>query len=380
MNRKKMLYVCSITAIGMLGLASTMGIRHLMKSAIPTDRKVIMPEADVRIDASGYRLSGPYMYNNLTIYLVHGRDREGAGNFRTLSEAMDRNQVVVHETGQVNELAIENLSDERVFVQSGDIVKGGKQDRVLAVDMILQPRSGRISIDSFCVEHGRWSGREAEPTTAFSSSRKTLSSKDLKIAAKHDASQTEVWNKVAETQKKLSQGIVAASTPPPDRSVAGGSAEAQAFDFSIASMVSASSLQLSLENKRLEQALKDYVGKLTDIVNGQNDVIGYVFAINGKLNSADVYASTGLFKKLWPRLLEAAATEAIGEFDKQAVNKPVDINLVKALLDEAESGKAETQDLGRMMLIKRVSEQKIFFETRNGKKPGDWVHRNYLTR
>ena len=42
------------------------------------------------------------------------------------------------------------------------------------------------------------------------------------------------------------------------------------------------------------------------------DVIGYVFAINGKLNSAEVYPSNGLFRKMWPKLLKASVTEAIG--------------------------------------------------------------------
>ena len=44
-----------------------------------------------------------------------------------------------------------------------------------------------------------------------------------------------------------------------------------------------------------------------------DDVVGYVFAVNGKLNSADVYPSNGLFRKMWPKLLQASVTEAIGE-------------------------------------------------------------------
>ena len=54
-----------------------------------------------------------------------------------------------------------------MFVQSGDIVKGGKQDRVLTVSLVLPPRSGRIAIAAFCVEQGRWSARGKEDVKTF---------------------------------------------------------------------------------------------------------------------------------------------------------------------------------------------------------------------
>jgi hypothetical protein len=78
--------------------------------------------------------------------------------------------VKVHETDDVNELAIENVGSEPVFVQSGDIVKGGKQDRCIATDFTLQPKSGKLKIAAFCVEHGRWQQRGSESAALFGSS------------------------------------------------------------------------------------------------------------------------------------------------------------------------------------------------------------------
>ena len=75
------------------------------------------------------------------------------------------------ETGNVNSLAIENLGDQAVFVQAGDIVKGGQQDRTLTVSLLLPPKSGRVPIASFCVEHGRWSARGGEDARSFSARR-----------------------------------------------------------------------------------------------------------------------------------------------------------------------------------------------------------------
>src|SRR5829696_9211553 len=100
------------------------------------------------------RISGPYTHKNLSVYLVHGEDVQKGKTPLTLEEAMSRKLVVVHETEDVNELAIENVSQkDEVYVQAGDIVKGGKQDRFLAVDLIVPAMSGRLPIDSFCVEH-----------------------------------------------------------------------------------------------------------------------------------------------------------------------------------------------------------------------------------
>src|SRR6476620_9278929 len=83
----------------------------------------------LRAQAAKYTVSAPYTYKNLTIFLLHGRDQSSGRNLLTLQEALERKIFVVYETSDVNELAVENLSKEfDVFIQSGDIVKGGKQD------------------------------------------------------------------------------------------------------------------------------------------------------------------------------------------------------------------------------------------------------------
>ncbi|MGH9929289.1 MAG: ARPP-1 family domain-containing protein, partial [Pyrinomonadaceae bacterium] len=250
--------------------------------------EVNRPNASAGVDspANAYKLSKPFTHNNLTIYLIHGADTIKNRNILTLQEAMAAKKVRVIETKDVNELAIENLSQtDDVFVQSGDIVKGGQQDRVLAVDLILPPRSGRIPIAAFCVESGRWSKRGNEDAAQFNASDDRIATRDLKVAANSTRSQGDVWKKVGEAQERLSQNV-------------GGA---------VNSSVSVSSLQLSLENKQVREATEAYIKAFLKIVDGQSDVIGYAFAINGKMNSADVYASNALFKKLWPKLLRATA-------------------------------------------------------------------------
>src|SRR5262249_25484213 len=161
--------------------------------------------------AADYTVSGPYTHKNLTIFLLRGAGQSQSRAPLTLQEAMKRKLVVVRETGEVTRLTIQNRSNQDVFVQAGDIVKGGQQDRALALDLIVPPKSGRIPIDAFCVEQGRWSRRGNEGVAAFSASDNALASKDLKIAAKVRNSQGDVWANVSKAQKKLAENMVVTS-------------------------------------------------------------------------------------------------------------------------------------------------------------------------
>ncbi len=106
------------------------------------------------------------------------------------------------------------------------------------------------------------------------------------------------------------------------------------------------SLQLSLEVKEVRAALGRYVDKLEKITKDKNDVIGYVFAINGKVVSADIYGSSAMFSKLWPRLLKATATEAFAEMQKDKKFDPVALAAVHTFFAEADKGNAPCQPSG----------------------------------
>jgi hypothetical protein len=65
---------------------------------------------------------------NLAVYLIEGKERLSR-EYVTFEEAMDRQLIVLRETGKVGELTVDNPSDKYVFVMSGDIVRGGRQRR-----------------------------------------------------------------------------------------------------------------------------------------------------------------------------------------------------------------------------------------------------------
>ncbi|MBK9529533.1 MAG: hypothetical protein IPO41_14745 [Acidobacteria bacterium] len=314
----------------------------------------------VAAQTGAYRISSPYSHKNLTIFLIHGKDENKKGNIMTLQEAMERKLFVVYETSNVNELEVENLSKELdVFIQSGDIVKGGKQDRVLAISIIIPARSGRVKIEAFCVESGRWEKRGGEEAGKFSSSNERIVTKDLKIAANATRSQQEVWAKVSEAQTNLSRNV-------------GGS---------VADSDSSSSLQLSLENKKVVANIDDYVRALASAPNGKSDVIGYAFAINGKINSADIYVSNALFKKIWMKNLKATATEAVAESRGVRIAEPVKAESIKGFLDDSERAKskptAAPKSGGR--LVTREDKENVMVEARDAKTDAV-VHRTYVKK
>lgn len=309
--------------------------------------------------ADAYRISSPYTHKNLTIFLIHGKDQNSKGNVMTLQEAMERKLLVVYETSEVNELEVENLSKTQdVFIQSGDIVKGGKQDRVLAVSIIIPARSGRVKIDAFCVESGRWTKRGGEDSTQFTSSNDRIVSKELKIAANATRSQQDVWNQVSKAQEKLSDNV-------------GGV---------VNSGVSRSSLQLSLENKKVVANIDEYIRNLSSIADGKSDVIGYAFAINGQINSADVYVSNSLFKKLWLKNLKATATEAVSESRGIRLAETVKADAIKGFMDDSEKAKPRDRAVGPTgRVVTREDKDNVMIEAVD-EKSKVVVHKTYVRK
>jgi hypothetical protein len=308
---------------------------------------------------SDYKISAPFNHKNLTIFLIHGKDQTAKKNILTLEEAMENKEFVVYETDDVNELAVENLSKTNdVFIQSGDIVKGGQQDRLLAVSIIIPANSGRVLIAAFCVEAGRWRKRGNEDKGQFSSSSERIVSRDLKIAANISRSQSKVWEEVKDTQDKLSENV----------------------GVSVNSTKSETSLQLSLENKQVRETIDGYVAKLGKIIEGKKDVIGYAFAINGKINSADVYVSNSLFKKLWLKMLKASATEAVANLNERTKAEKVNAADVKTFLSDSEKGKSREETVSkRTKVITREDEKNVVFEAMD-EKAKLIVHKSYVKK
>lgn len=342
--------------------------------------------ADLR--AADYRLSGPHTHGNLTLYMIHGKPGDTGKPPLTLQEALQRGAVRVRETGSVDRLEIENLGDQDIFVQAGDIVKGGQQDRVVQLDLVLAPRSGRIPLAAFCVEAGRWAARGREDVKQFSSATTSLPSRDLKLAARGVPAKPDARPNPEPEPRDPHQRRQSARMPPADNQgrVWAGVADMQrrlsdSVQAPVAAKASASSLQLSLENEKLQATIKETVAALTPMIDKEPDVIGYVFAINGKINSAEVYGSGGLFRKMWPKLLHASAVEALSERKGANGQAVPTIDAVRAFLVEGEAGKPSERKLPADMTLRTVDADKaVVFESRKAGAASPVVRRSYVAK
>ena len=108
-------------------------------------------------------LHEPAVFANLAVCLFGLPETTGeidvnaspAREFLVLGECLADGRAQLYETGHVGQLEIENLADLDLFLQAGDMVKGGRQDRTLGADFIVPAHSGRMRVPAFCVEQGR---------------------------------------------------------------------------------------------------------------------------------------------------------------------------------------------------------------------------------
>src|SRR5687768_6514611 len=161
-------------------------------------------------------VTGPFEHEGLTAFLLIadppppgdlGRKTEA---YLTLSEALETGAAVLHETGDVNRLMIEVKGDRPVFIQSGDVVKGGRQDRTLATDAILTVEMGRMPIAAYCVESGRWSRRGGESAAHFVKSSHRVAGGPLKRSSNTAfaaSAQGKVWAEVDYCVRELSRSV-----------------------------------------------------------------------------------------------------------------------------------------------------------------------------
>lgn len=239
-------------------------------------------------------LSSGHAHDNLTVFILRGPDVLESKNILTLQEALERNLAIVHETSSVNMLEVENLSpDHELFLQSGDIVKGGKQDRLVSQDLLIQAKSGRVPCPANCCEHSRWQQRGGEAAGRFEKSTDFAVGNSIKLA-NVSQQQGAVWDNVQKTQKALSDNL----------------------GKSVTANASPTSLQLALEDKDLRAKVAAYERDLAALPAAYPDAVGVVIAVNGQVIASDVYGSRQLFQKAWPKLLKSAAVDAVAQMPK----------------------------------------------------------------
>ena len=327
--------------------------------------------------APGFRLEGPFTHANLAVYVVRGSTSD-AREYITLDEGFTARTVAVREKGtragqdqaEVNTLEIENRSDKWLFLQAGDIVKGGKQDRTIMTDLTLAPRSGPQPIEAFCVEHGRWT--PSGDGLAFRNNPGIVAGAPLRIAIQGEKSQPRVWQEVAKAEQRAVKAARAGGAP-------------LAAD---ASLSSTGTYNAIAEHRTLNVNRDAYVTALLPFVRRHTDAIGLAIAINGHVTSADVYASAALFQRLSEKLLNSYALEGVlAQNPSQQVTTPPTRQQVIALLSKPAAARAATETIGTsMQRLTRETDDAVVYQYGHLNQPTSTpagilvVHQNYLKK
>jgi hypothetical protein len=113
-----------------------------------------------------------WQYKNLKIIPIRPKGGSGLApmlidnpDIISLSQAINQGLATISERGtasteNVHWLRINNQSDKSIFINSGEMISGGRQDRMVTKDTILVPTKRDQYIPVMCVEEGRWSDRE----------------------------------------------------------------------------------------------------------------------------------------------------------------------------------------------------------------------------
>lgn len=221
----------------------------------------------------------PKSHEGLSVFPIVSRSTFPLEDYLTLDEALKRGALIVTEFGsggQVNSLQLENVSNRFVFGMSGEIMQGAKQDRTLRNDLVVPPRSGKISVNVFCTEHGRWVAQ----TSSFQDSNAAVPN-TVRRVAKVEKEQSRVWSSIADNQAKL-----------------GVAAPTQAAKEVYA-------------DKRVQQESKPYIDHLSDLPTLDSRSVGVAAAYGGKIIAVDVFGDRDLFRRLYPKLLQSYVVDVI---------------------------------------------------------------------
>jgi len=326
-----------------------------------------------------WRLGAPFTYENLTVFPVLSDQPGTRADLLTLDEGLRSGEVTITELGadgssrtidrrqpsssaEVNRLALTNKSGKALVLIAGEMILGGRQDRIVGHDCIIEASATSVPLDVFCVEHGRWSGGSAfgqngrNPATDQGAGKDEviklatiapLARPDTREKAQAQKSQDQVWNSVADTVT-----VNGTST-------------------------STGTLKSVYEDKAVNSKLDSYERALRDSLSVES-IVGVVAAIGNKVISADVFANHYLFHAYWPKMLKSYALEAVStkSSGKQQVMKAE----AEAFLARVQGTSAANGQEGVYRLKENQSGTDASFELEYTAKTPSLVHFNRVAK
>jgi len=292
------------------------------------------------VSGSGYKVLPAIKHGNLTVFPVVAAKSHDTQGFLTLDEGLRSGEVVVTESGiarpmirrrhpipispggaQVNQLVLINNSQRPLLLLAGEIVTGGKQDRVIGKDRIVPPESDPVDLSVFCVETGRWTGASMN----FKSLDAAMAQPTVRAKAMGAKNQQQVWDEVGKSKDAMAM-IVPAPAAEPVRSTT-----------SYARVMANDEVKKQVDSvaEPIQHNYQSLIRQLRD-----QNAVGVVVAVNGQIVWADLFASTNLLEKYWPKLVRSYAAEAVVT---RAKGGEADLRSAQEFIEHME-GRHETVD------------------------------------
>jgi len=273
----------------------------------------------------------PITHGNLTIFPIVGGVDYDTSRFVTLDEGVRTGTVIVTEQGAVqglvrrgqpvnrgsgaavNQLVLINNSDRPLLLLAGEIVTGGKQDRVIGADRLVPPNSDPIDLSVFCVEPGRWVGRSEQ----FGSMKSQMAQPSVRVPAMAKKDQHEVWNQVATARQAVESkaGAVGgvAGVPPQAQTDNGGLSTNTPNGGNDLSYHATTSYAATMAAPKVQATIDNAVGNYESVQQQlrKDGAKGVVVAINGRLVWVDLFASNDLLMRYWQKLVRSYAAESL---------------------------------------------------------------------
>lgn len=220
--------------------------------------------------SGGMRVQPPQEHLNLAIFPIT-RETVDSTSYLTAGDALQQGLLQAKELDRPDykKLLIRNLSDTHLFLSSGEIFEGGRQDRTLKADLLLPPQSQWVQVNVYCTEHGRWQGGDQMGLS------ESMLGQQTRAEAARNPDQETVWRSITSTQTSLGA---------PSRT------EAAKETYSASSV---------------RQQIADYETHLGRIPFSTNYVVGVAAYAGEKLLGIDLFQDPGVFQKLYPKLLKA---------------------------------------------------------------------------
>lgn len=282
-----------------------------------------------------WRLALPITYGSLTIFPVISAQDADTSEFETLDEALTSGDAIVSEQGaylhrtrdgsavpmistgsQVNQLVFVNRGKRPLVLLAGEVVSGGKQDRIIGKDRIVPVGAPPLPLDVFCVEHGRWTGGSDQFVAA-----ETMVHPSVREKAAVEQDQDQVWAAVRGEAKPVGQSE-SVTVEGQGAGIAGGAvAAAPVSPLALQRVITSDAPTQSYRKIYQSPAVSTSVENFTDEIQRRFDrgtsglkgerVVGVVVAFGDDVAWSDIFASSRLFETYWPKLLRSYVVEAL---------------------------------------------------------------------